>query len=382
MPRRRRPENEDLEDNVYTKSSRGTTYFEYRDPLTGKSQGLGADRDAANARARELNGEREKELGSARRDTLRNQMRGGDANVARVLERFWEEFVLARDYSERTRDEMRIKLNWYRKRIGKFALRGVTRKSLDVLWKDMKPHARSKHRALWILIYRFAISVGLADVNEAEMTLAPTAKSLQRRTHRHTIEGYDTIFAAAPDWLQIAMEILLTSLQRREDAVTMRRDDVKRTLGGYTIEVVPSKPNHRLLEDDQFVIQIEVANGTRLFNALQRALTVPIASPFVICRIPERRRPTRNRHWTQVTAGYLSKAFAHVRDQSGAYSHIDPQLRPGIHQLRALGSKLYEEAGYDVERVQMLMGHSDPSMTKRYQAGHDGRRVIPATAGL
>jgi hypothetical protein len=40
----------------------------------------------------------------------------------------------------------------------------------------------------------------------------------------------------------------------------------------------------------------------------------------------------------------------------------------GLHEVRALGSHLYEIAGYDIKEE--LMSHTDEEMTKLYQAGH------------
>lgn len=47
--------------------------------------------------------------------------------------------------------------------------------------------------------------------------------------------------------------------------------------------------------------------------------------------------------------------------------------RPSFHEVRALGSHLYERAGYEVNEVQELMAHTDEIMTKRYQAGFETR---------
>lgn len=48
---------------------------------------------------------------------------------------------------------------------------------------------------------------------------------------------------------------------------------------------------------------------------------------------------------------------------------------PTLHEIRALSSHLYAQAGYEVAAVQDLMAHTDPDMTRSYQKGH-ARKVL------
>jgi integrase len=47
-----------------------------------------------------------------------------------------------------------------------------------------------------------------------------------------------------------------------------------------------------------------------------------------------------------------------------------------MHELRALGSWLYEQQGFSTEYVQVLMGHASPDMTTYYQDGHEQKQVV------
>ena len=49
--------------------------------------------------------------------------------------------------------------------------------------------------------------------------------------------------------------------------------------------------------------------------------------------------------------------------------------RPTFHEIRALGSWLYEQAGYERDYVQALMAHGDEKMTAHYQSGHEQKWV-------
>jgi hypothetical protein len=48
---------------------------------------------------------------------------------------------------------------------------------------------------------------------------------------------------------------------------------------------------------------------------------------------------------------------------------------PTLHEIRALSSRLYAKAGYDVSAVQDLMAHTDPDMTRAYRKGH-ARKIL------
>lgn len=74
-------------------------------------------------------------------------------------------------------------------------------------------------------------------------------------------------------------------------------------------------------------------------------------------------------HYYQVLPDRLSKDFAAVRDATDLFADTDPDTRPTIHEVRALGSFLYKDE-QDKTKVMDAMAHSDIEMTKRYQAGH------------
>lgn len=42
--------------------------------------------------------------------------------------------------------------------------------------------------------------------------------------------------------------------------------------------------------------------------------------------------------------------------------------RPGFHEIRSLGIKLYEDQGID---AQTLAGHTTRAMTEKYKEGHE-----------
>nr|WP_257604427.1 tyrosine-type recombinase/integrase [Pseudomonas sp. UMAB-08] len=86
-------------------------------------------------------------------------------------------------------------------------------------------------------------------------------------------------------------------------------------------------------------------------------------------------------HWSSVTPDYLTKEFTRARDAAHAYDYIVPIERPTFHEIRALGSWLYEPQEFPEEYVQALLGHSDAKMTRHYQEGHTEKTIEYQTVG-
>ena len=192
---------------------------------------------------------------------------------------------------------------------------------------------------------------------------------------RHTVEGVQKILDAetTPPWLKRAIRLALLSLQRREDLVTWERAAVD--MSRNVIRVSPGKT-----ENYSTPIHLEIEMGADLRAVVQECLKEPIASPYLICYQPKARKREQieaKLHWSAVTDDYLTKEFRKARDLAKAYDHIEnPKARPTMHELRALGSWLYEQQGFSTEYVQALLGHATPEMTAYYQDGHEQKEVI------
>lgn len=322
MARKRKPENAHLPANL----TRDRGAWQYRDPITGKrSYVRGPEASAINEAHR-----RNALLGIGRPDS-----------VAQVVARYPVRG------SATTRSEKDRILAIYVERWGAFPIRSVTRRALADAWSTLGgPEAVRKHRSLWISVLRHALAWGLVDVNEAELTLP--AEQTTRARLRHTDAGYAATYHAAPDWLQIAMELAVTTLQRRSDLIAVTRADV---IGGVW-----------RVQQDKTGVRLEITPGPRMEAALLRAIdTCPLHGTLV--------RTERG----AVSGSYLSHRFARARDDSGAYADLPARARPSWHDLRAYGTWLYERAGHPVGYVQALAGHASAKMTEHYQEGHETR---------
>lgn len=142
---------------------------------------------------------------------------------------------------------------------------------------------------------------------------------------------------------------------------------MKADISGSTIKITQGKTG----------INLAIEMGEEFQNIVSEYQTNPIASPYLIRRLPDRKvlKAKNREHISQVLPDYLSKHFAKYRDLAGVYEGMSSKEKPSFHEIRALGSQLYEKAGYDQDYIQALMGHSSVKMTEHYQDGHEVKYV-------
>ncbi|HEY8386513.1 MAG TPA: phage integrase Arm DNA-binding domain-containing protein, partial [Porticoccaceae bacterium] len=262
-PRARK--NRDLPDNLYV-NAKG---YYYRHPLTKKNFGMGTDRAKAIAAAKKLN----QRLLPNGNDLVARVL--GGTTISELVARYRAEYLPDKRLSPRTADEVRIRLNRIERELGARAVEEWTLKELTDWLSQLTRAAYIKYRTQWIDLYRFACATGLADRNIAELTLAKDAPEKVRK--RWTLEQYRATRAVAEPWLQVAMDVALTSLQRREDLVAIRK---KESFVDGKLLVYQIKTGKRLAID---------VGGT-LAEAIARAKAMFPFCPFLLGRKPVRDR--------------------------------------------------------------------------------------------
>lgn len=367
-PRQRSSNNRDVPDNLYPNGK----YWQYRNPITGKKTSINLPKPQAFQLARAANAKLAPLM--TNEGALLQLLTGEQApTVKALINRFESEYLPDRKLAESTLKETRIKLERYRVDLGTKMIGQIDVLAMAEYLDQFTNNAYTKHRALWVQIFAFAVAKGLAERNCAELTLQK--KEQEKVRQRHTVEGVQKILAAAttPPWLKRAIRLALLSLQRREDLVTWERSAVD--MSRNVIRVSPGKT-----ENYDTPIHLEIEMGPDLRAVVQECLSEPIASPYLLCYRPKARKREQieaKRHWSAVTDDYLTKEFRKARDLAKAYDHIEnPKARPTVHELRALGAWLYEQQGFSTEYVQVLMGHATPEMTTYYQDGHDQKEVV------
>lgn len=372
-PRARSKKHRDLPDNLEpdTKQVNGlpVVYYRYRFP-DGRRKSLGRDKAKAIALAKVLN----ERLTSPGIQQAAAALIGQHAasttdnpTLAVVIDQFRQHFLAGKRYSARTRAEIDIKLEKYREMWGSQTIQSFTTLQLAQFLNDLTVSPYIKHRKLLIDLFGFAGHQGYVQANPAAMTLAKSDSDRQKRRQRHTLEGYKAIHAAAPDWLQRAMDIALRSLQRRGDLTRLHRDQVDMAAG--TIRVLQEKTRQY-----QKPVYLEIQMGAELKAAVQACLGTGIPCPYLIHYRPVRmasRERMSKLHPFAVTDDHLTKTFSRVRDEVGAYNHLETGERPTFHDIRALGIWLYQKAGFPGEYINALSGHASDKMRAHYAEGHE-----------
>ena len=288
-----------------------------------------------------------------------------------LIERFKKEWLPTRNYAESSLEEIGYKLERYRKDIGHLLVGQVDVLAIAEYLDGFNNNAYTKHRGLLVQLFAFAVAKGLASQNFPELTLVK--KEDKKKRQRHTLEGVMLMINAAttPPWLKRAIKLGLASLQRREDIVTWLKSSVD--IGANTIKVSPGKA-----EGYDTPVHLKIVMGKALAEVVLECIKSPILSPYLIHYKPRARRKEQieaKNHWTSVTPDYLTKEFRKARDAAKAYVDMPADERPTFHEIRALGSWLYEQQKFPEEYVQALLGHADPKMTRHYQDGHETKEI-------
>ena len=202
-------------------------------------------------------------------------------------------------------------------------------------------------------VFNYAVAKGLTPDNPAAATIPRKEK---KKCKRHTMQGLLAIRAAAPQWLQNAIDIALITGQRREDIVTMKFEHIR---DGY-LYIIQDKT---MRSSNAGYLRIQITPQLREVIARCRD---DIVSPFLIHRRPDR-LDTRQRdakvHWTCIEESYLSHKFQDAR----TLANPSPEQQPGFHEIRALVEHLYKRAGLN---AQQILGHASEKTTKNYDRDH------------
>lgn len=346
-----------LEPNLYENGG----YYKYRHPLTKKEKGMGKDKKKANAAARQLNA-----IFMSGQDLVSHVMGTSSHTIEKVIERYKKELLPFKSLSPSTLKNYEYRLNRLETDLGKRIISNLDIKTVsDYLDSNFSRDAYIKHRNLLADVFKFAMTKGLFPNDQENPAAATYAKAgYNKERQRLTLDQFKAIKEAAPQWLKNAMDLSLVTLQGRFEICNAKFSDIN---DGF-LRVVREKTKNKSVAA---FMEIEI-NG-ELETIINRCRASGVVSPYMIHRKPERKNPSEAReHWTQILPGLLSKEFKKARDASGLFKNVPTLHQPSFHEIRALGSHLYEKYGYGTEDyVQPLMAHSDKNMTEHYQAGHE-----------
>ncbi len=195
----------------------------------------------------------------------------------------------------------------------------------------------AKLRKVLIELYRIAVAHGDIAENIPEKTLP--APSFVRQRPRMSEGDFQAIYARAPEWLQIAMDFALLSLQREGDILAKRHDEI---VNGQ-MPVIQQKTGK--------AIMIDV--GPQLMEVVRRSMRTPVLSNYIV-----HKRNQMHPMETFVKQKHLQKVFLKVAREA-----LGKQDIPTFHEIRSLGITMYRNQGLI---AQDLAGHEDEKTTDGY----------------
>ncbi len=347
----RKPQYRDLEAHLYWNGS----VYVYRKP-DGKTVPLGMVKAKANEAARRAN------RILYPRDLYQKIMGEDKPSIDDICERYWNEFLTQR-YSKNTLPDMKHKLGVVRKQWGKFYPDSLSVLIVASFVDRFPPRQSERYAGFLRMFFKWGMSKGFFATNLAA-DLITERVHIQRQ--RLSLDGYRAIYAAAEPWLQRAMNLALQTLIRREDIVQRRFDEYQEGMLPYQQLKTGS--------------HVRILVGPDLDRAI-RECRDDVLSPYMVHKKPSRitaASTRRRKHHTQILEEQLTRAFREARVRCGFYQDLKDGTPPSFHEIRALGAKLYGDAGID---PQPLLGHKDAASTKIYLDRHE-IEWIEASGGL
>ncbi len=224
-------------------------------------------------------------------------------------------------------------------------------------------------------LFAYAMDESLMDDNPASRKLMRKTASKERR--RLTLEWYQQIHAAAPLWLQTAMDLALQTTHARLEVSRIQYNLKKPEEGKCGCIWFDEQKNgiygtlyiHRQKVEQKEASHVAIPIGDELKAIIDRSKD-GVMSPFVVHRLPEKLSNGLSKevkHRTQLTPDYISRTFSRLRDQVGVAAAMPPAQRPTFHEIRALSAFLISQMGVS---PQARMAHTDAESTRIYTENH------------
>jgi enterobacteria phage integrase len=244
--------------------------------------------------------------------------------------------------------------------------------------------AEVQNRKVMFLKKLFSYAVDESIMMDNPATRKKLKKLDGKKRKRLSLDDFIKIKNHAPLWLKTAMELSLQTSQARLE-VSKIKYSIKAPSYGENGCVWFDQPINgiygnlyinRQKTKDKEAAHISIPIGDELKRIIDDSRD-HILSPYVVHRMPEKAvKQNKNvDHFTQVDAGYLSKAFSAIRDKIGIMKNLPIECRPTFHEIRALSAHLFEQQGIN---PQARMAHSDEKSTKVYTKNHIEWVEVPA----
>lgn len=217
-------------------------------------------------------------------------------------------------------------------------------------YRDLPTTTKTRYNMARVVLlgaYKKAIEWGWAEHNPAE-SLAPIPSEI-REVYLEDHE-YDAIYAAAPGWMRLAMDVAYATALRPIDVINIRWSDV----GESHLTVLPQKTARKVRVAQQYQL-------TESFRALlARAKARPVVGLYVVADDRGRRiLQRRYQVWWRTLRAKLGLEHLEFRD------------------IRSKSGTDREHERGELADAQRLLGHQTARMTERYMKKLRVRVVEP-----
>ena len=264
-------------------------------------------------------------------------------------------------------------------------------------------HEYQKITSIGIDIFKYAAAKGLytQPMNPAREA---ALKRVPRDTERLSTEPaqYDAIYERAPEWMQIAMDIILQTSSRQSDVWSLRWTDIIDDV----LYIIPQKSRTRKRGNFRAsYLKFDLRRNAQLRQAIHRARQVKMRMqglreafkdcPYIVMRTDIKRVRTAQKtrdHALQLTKRYANGEMYKVRQQvienTDLFDGYTDEQLPAYHGIRSLSLQLLEDSlegtasTREIEDfLQQRAGHRDFKTTKDYYLTPNDPRWMDVTGG-
>jgi integrase len=240
-------------------------------------------------------------------------------------------------------------------------------------------HEYQKICGILTSIFQFARTRGVFPDHLVNPGQAAQLRRIAKPTSRQTMEPeqYLAIYQEAPEWLQIAMDLILQTALRQQDIWALRWDQIQNDC----LFVIPQKSQtQRRSHQQQSHLCFELNKNPSLVKILSRAQSIRqqlIESykeardcPYIVMRTDIQRFKSAKTKQSPfqinrtLAAHSLKKARDRAVQNSDAFKELIKEQLPAFHGIRKLSLQLMRKAGANDQYLQAIAAHTDFKLTE------------------
>ncbi|GAA5317608.1 MAG: hypothetical protein AseanaTS_28130 [Candidatus Pelagadaptatus aseana] len=240
-------------------------------------------------------------------------------------------------------------------------------------------HEYQKIRGILTSVFQYARTRGLFPDHLVNPGQAAQLKRVAKPTSRKAMEPaqYRAIYHEAPEWLQIAMDLILQTALRQQDIWALRWDQIR----DNGLFVIPQKSQtQRRNQQRQSHLCFELDKNHSLTAILNRAAGVKReleehyqqakSCPFIVMRTDiQRIKHSANKNSPfqinrTLAAHALKKARDRAMENTNFFNGLTREQLPAFHGIRKLSLQLMRKAGADDQYLQAIAAHTDFKLTE------------------